>query len=55
MWTHISTSNSSKDSNILFIPRRGAAHIVKIWKSIIYLGGADVEMGGGRGFHLMLN
>lgn len=47
MWIHVRASNSSDDSNILFIPRRGTAHIVKdleklylFWRS----GGRD---GGG--------
>lgn len=55
MWIHVRASNSSDDSNILFIPRRGTTHIVKdleklylFWRS----GGRD---GGGTGFCLTLN
>ena len=55
MWIHVRASNSSDDSNILFIPRRGTAHIVKdleklylFWRS----GGRD---GGGTGLCLTLN
>lgn len=55
MWIHVRASNSSDDSNILFIPRRGTARIVKdleklylFWRS----GGRD---GGGTGLCLTLN
>lgn len=43
MWAHRSASNSSNDSNILFIPSRGAAHIVKDLEKL-YFGEVEVEM-----------
>lgn len=52
---HLSASNSSNDSHILFIPRRGAPCIVKdLEKLYLFLEGGGRD-GGGTGFYLMLN
>lgn len=55
MWAHRSASNSSNDSNILFIPSRGAAHIVKDLEKLYLFWGSGGRDEGGRGFYLMLN
>lgn len=59
MWMHPSASNSSNDSHILFIPRRGVARVVKDLEKLYLFGGGWVggggRDGGRRGFYLTLN
>lgn len=55
MWMHLSASNSSNDSHILFTPRRGAARLGKdLEKLYLFLEGGGRD-GGGGGIYLMLN